>query len=118
MNPDELQSEGDSTENTGIDLSITFAESVDRFVSACPWLGDRDLPALKLLRSIAQKMDDDLESGEDVQTYRMAQFNTIQHRLLQRDPDAKSRPAAAAVKNDDAQVLDMFLNNPGVWKAS
>ncbi|WP_396935248.1 hypothetical protein, partial [Mycolicibacterium sp.] len=101
----------------GIDLSITFAESVDRFVKACTWLGDRDLPALKLLRAIAKQMDEDLEAGEDVQTYRMAQFNTIQYRLLQRDPDAKAKPAAAP-KDDGAQMLDMFLNNPGVWKAS
>lgn len=117
MSTDEPESEVESPENEGVDLSITFAESVDRFVKACTWLGDQDLPALKLLRAIATKMDEDLEAGEDVQTYRMAQFNTIQHRLLQRDPDSKGKPAAPA-KDDGAQVLDMFLNNPGVWKAS
>ncbi len=112
------ENETDHAESAPIDLDMTFVASVEAFVKASPWLGGSDLPALKLLHEIAKQLDAATVEGAEIQTYRMAQFNNLQQRLVARDPDAKGkRTAAAAPVDEGAQMLDMFMNNPGVWRA-
>lgn len=108
----------DSAAPATIDLDMTFVESVRALVDASPWLGGADLPALKLLYEIAKQLDAATADGAEIQTYRMAQFNNLQQRLVARDPDAKGKRAAGPTPVDEgAQMLDMFMNNPGVWRA-
>lgn len=118
MSTENNETAPDPDEGAGINLEMTFVESVEALVKASPWLGGADLPAVKLLHTIAKQLDEATTAGDEIQTYRMAQFNNLQQRLVARDPDAKGKRAAAATPADEsAQVLDMFLNNPGVWTA-
>ena len=118
MSTENDEIEADADEPAPINLEMTFVESVQALVNASPWLGGADLPALKLLYEIAKQLDAATTAGDEIQTYRMAQFNNLQQRLVARDPAAKGKRAAPADPADEgAQVLDMFLNNPGVWTA-
>ncbi|QKS15605.1 hypothetical protein HUN59_04675 [Curtobacterium sp. Csp2] len=84
----------------------TYVESVARFVSAATWLDDTHRPALKVLRSLAKVLDQELDKGKAPQAALVSQFS-----LTYRDLAGKS-PAAA--KTDD--TLPPPLDLPGDWR--
>jgi hypothetical protein len=83
----------------------SYVESVARFRAAASWLDDTHRPALKVLRSLAKVLDDELTRGKAPQAALVSQFS-----LTYRDLAGKS-PAAA--KTDDTLPPPMDF---GDWK--
>lgn len=85
----------------------TWRASVDRFrTEADDWLTPADEPQLTVLYAIA----DELDRGT-FQAALISQFSLVHRALLARRPGKTDTP-----KTETEQVLDMFENNPGVWR--
>lgn len=59
----------------------TFKDSVDKFKSSAPWLGDEDAPALAALDTLAETID-----GGRVEAALISQFGLTYRSLVKRAP--------------------------------
>lgn len=87
---------------------LSWVQTVEEFEAEAHWLTAVDFPQLKALYAIAEQLD----SG-DLQAAKVSQFTLVQRTLASKRPDdGKNAP-----QSESDQVLAMFENNPGVWKA-
>lgn len=92
----------DSAENE------SWAATVREFEAEATWLTGADRPQLKALYSIAAALDNGA-----FQAALISQFTLIHRALLARRPgEGGGKP-----KSQGDELLEMFENNPGVWKA-
>ena len=52
----------------------TYLESVQRFIRSADWLGEEHRPAIKVLRSLAKVLDNELDRGKAPQAALVSQF--------------------------------------------
>lgn len=52
----------------------SYLESVRRFIRSATWLGEEHRPAMKVLRSLAKVLDDELARGKAPQAALVSQF--------------------------------------------
>lgn len=79
---------------------MDFTDAVDEFVSASPWLGAAEAPAVATLRSLARRLD-----GGDDSPALVGQFGLTHRALLKRAPVADSTstdPLAVALAGAEA----------------
>jgi hypothetical protein len=87
---------------------MTWVQTVEAFEAEAVWLTATDVPQLKALYAIAEQLD-----KGDLQAAKISQFTLVQRTLASRKPD----DGKGAPQSEAEQVLAMFENNPGVWKA-
>lgn len=83
----------------------TYVESVARFIKAATWLNDSHRPALKVLRSLAKVLDDELARAKAPQAALVSQFSLTYRDLAGKSPTAQ--------KGDDSLPPPLDL---GDWK--
>jgi hypothetical protein len=101
--------ETDAAETPDISVrEMTWTQTVEAFEREAVWLTGADRPQLKALYAIAGELD-----GGSFQTAMISQFTLVQRQLQARRP----APEKSGPQSESDQVLAMFENNPGVWKA-
>jgi hypothetical protein len=88
----------------------TWTESVREFEAEADWLTAADNPQVKALYAIAKELD-----GGSFQAALISQFTLVHRALLQRRPGGGSSSSSSKM-TEGQQILDMFENNPGVWR--
>jgi hypothetical protein len=96
----------------GVTEEATWTQSVRDFEAEADWLTAADRPQIKALYSIARELD-----GGSFQAALISQFTLVHRALLQRRPGGPGGSGGSGgAKTEGQQILDMFEQNPGVWR--